>query len=1270
MKRLYVFLLALLGVSYAALAQSGLGSIKGTVIDNVSKKPVGYAKVTALLEGIPKGTVLTDGEGDFEIKALQPGNYSIKVVESSYQETFYEDIMISSDKVKIITVPIAPNAGKTLSAVKVTAKKQLIDPDDPTQNSIGNIAKKPTTNINTLVGAFRGIDSRGGGTPTIRGSRPEGTAYYLDGVRVNSLNIPANALENIEAITGGTPAAYGDFVGGAISGTSKAPTKNPIKILEYRTASPFYSYLDNSHFNQLQGVFAGPLYIRDKGRGEKEKVVLGYLTSFNAAYALDGRLSPVDIYKVKDAKLKELETKPFTPKADGSLIYSAEYLTKNDLEKVAYRQNVQSYSFNIQGIFNFQPTTNINIKLGYTGAYASGRNWSHFNSLMNYKNNSLSNSYSILTYLQFTQFFTKKKELDEDGKEKPQKPQVVSDAFYTVRVSYERNYSETMDADHRDDVFKYGHLGEYRTYKVPTYNYVRKAFGAAPDTFLRPNGDTLFLTGYFKQSGFYDTAMTFRQANTNIVRGNYTNQILDYYGNFSVSNPRLAFLRSIGYNVNSLAAIQGLSNGGEPQGGVHSLMWQNVGALQAGYSKSLSETYILYVQSEASLAPLRNPKAKHNIQFGITYEQRFQRGYSLGADGLWGLMWQLANKQFSGLDSSKYYLGIDRWGNFNDTVRYDRLIKDSEQRNFDKKLREKLISSGKTDAYGNPITNQTYIDVNMYGPETYSLDMFTADELLNNGNSIVSYFGYDHLGNQVSGKPSINEFFKNRTLPAYQPVYSAAWLQDKFVFKDLILRLGVRVERFDANQPVLKDPYSMVPIYSAGEVRRKNYKGLGDAIPGIIGDDYKVYVNQGGEQQAGNTPLKIVGYRSGNNWYDKDGNPLTDPQAIYRSTNGTVSRNTPLLIDPKNDKTPTAESFKDYEPDIKVLPRIWFSFPISTTAQFFGTYDILTQRPGANVAQIDDYYYLSNRLTGTIANPDLKMTQVTDYEIGFRQQIGKDAALGIIASYREYRNLVQLYRYSQSWPYDYTTFGNLDFSTVKSIGLEYKLRELGNVDLEANYTLQFADGTGSNATQSSALVQTGLSTLRTVFPLDFDTRHSFKAIFDFHYKEGKKYNGPVVNGKKILENAGFNIIFTAYSGRPYTQNMSATPDGVQSGVVVRSQIKGSPNGANLPPQYNLDFTADKNFVFERKLIGDRIKRYGLRVFVTITNLFNTANVASVYRFTGSAYDDGYLNSAHGQQQIANATSAQSLVDLYNIRMVNPDRFYLPRYTRLGMMLTF
>jgi hypothetical protein len=72
----------------------------------------------------------------------------------------------------------------------------------------------------------------------------------------------------------------------------------------------------------------------------------------------------------------------------------------------------------------------------------------------------------------------------------------------------------------------------------------------------------------------------------------------------------------------------------------------------------------------------------------------------------------------------------------------------------------------------------------------------------------------------------------------------------------------------------------------------------------------------------------------------------------------------------------------------------------------------------------------------------------------------------------------------------------------------------------------------------------------------------------------------------------------------------------------------------------------------------------------VQNIFNNVNVLGVYRYTGSAYDDGFITSTQADAQLRAATNAQSLVDLYNVRMVNPANFALPRLTRLGLALYF
>ena len=69
-----------------------------------------------------------------------------------------------------------------------------------------------------------------------------------------------------------------------------------------------------------------------------------------------------------------------------------------------------------------------------------------------------------------------------------------------------------------------------------------------------------------------------------------------------------------------------------------------------------------------------------------------------------------------------------------------------------------------------------------------------------------------------------------------------------------------------------------------------------------------------------------------------------------------------------------------------------------------------------------------------------------------------------------------------------------------------------------------ADGSGSSSTTAQQLVNDGNPNLRTTLPLDFDQRHNITANIDYRYGSGKKYNGPILFGQKILQNFGINVL--------------------------------------------------------------------------------------------------------------------------------------------------
>jgi hypothetical protein len=282
--------------------------------------------------------------------------------------------------------------------------------------------------------------------------------------------------------------------------------------------------------------------------------------------------------------------------------------------------------------------------------------------------------------------------------------------------------------------------------------------------------------------------------------------------------------------------------------------------------------------------------------------------------------------------------------------------------------------------------------------------------------------------------------------------------------------------------------------------------------------------------------------------------------------------------------------------------------------------------------------------------------------------LSKSSALTISAYYREMKNMIQLSKLYFASPTTYRTYDNIDFGTVKGFSLTYDLRRTGNVRLTASYTMQFADGTGSGSTSNAELSNTDQPSLRFILPLDFDQRHTISVSMDYRYKDGSDYNGPMLWGKPILANAGANVVLKATSGTPYTRQKSPTQEAAAIGWQSNGQraVEGAVNGARTPWQMRIDLKLDKDFNVK---INDK-KKLALNVYLQIQNVLNTQNIIAVYRATGNANDDGFLQSANGKQLSASQVDQQAFVDQYYIKMQNPNNYSLPRRSRLGIRLDF
>jgi outer membrane receptor protein involved in Fe transport len=1217
------YFLAILATLFAlsVFGQGGTGTLKATVKNADNGETLPFVPVLLEQGGVQVRSGQTDINGVVEIKPINPGQYDVIAKFIGFGPVKISGVIISGGKLTELDLQLKPTS-QDLPVVEIVYEPPLIDDYVGTTKTRQEIVNLPTRNINSVAATTAGVTQGDEGDGiNVRGSREDATFYFIDGVKVRgSINIPQQGIEQIQVITGGVPAMYGDLTGGVISITTRGPSTKHVGGVEYATSELFDKY----GYNLLGLNATGPILSKKMADGSR-RAVLGYFLASEFLSQRDPDPSAIGNFRVKKDVLDQIQQNPLRPGPLGSgTVQNAEYLGPDAFEKISYKPNTAARRASVTAKIDIKPSSSTSITFGGQFDYFNRNLYSYTNSLFNTDNNGQRIDYTYRGYAKFTQQLGRDDDGNDDGS-----ASAIKNVFYTLQVDYTRNSAVQQSSQHQDRVFDYGYMGKFETFKTPIYEI-------GVDTI---NGQLL---PAFYQTGFRDTLYSFQRSDVNPVPSNYTQRYYDLNAGLVQGNYENFFQVQQG---------GGLLNGGQVDN-VYSLFW-NTGFIFNGFSKFDNSQFRAVANASADIKG-------HELALGFEYEQRTDRSYGLSPVGLWGLMRQLVNSHIDQLDLANpqpvYVNGV-----FQDTVKYDRLYTADAQRFFDKSLREKL---------GLPVNGTDWIGTDALDRSTYSLDMFSPDELFNGGggSSLVAYNGYDHTGRLIRGNPTFDDFLNKkdangnftREIGAFQPIYIAGYIQDKFAFRDIIFNIGVRVDRYDANQLVLKDPYVLYETRTAGEL------SIPDR-PSNIGDDYVVYVRDVNNPSTAN----IIGYRNGNTFYDAAGTELQDAQVLSQTTtNGKIA---PYLLDPANQRL-SSNAFRDYTPQVNIMPRIAFQFPISDDAQFFAHYDVLTQRPTAgNRFDPLDYLFLQTNIGNTLNNPDLQPQRTTDYELGFKQKLNDRSALTLTAFYRELRNLVQQQAVLYAYPVNYTTFGNVDFGTVKGFTAAYDLRRTGNVRLTANYTLQFADGTGSNTSFAAGLIQAGLGNLRTPIPLSFDTRHQIQLTFDYRWGHGDEYNGPKGWLKNIFQDLGANFVVLANSGAPYSQQSNFTQDGA-FGINDRAQLKGSINGSRLPWQFRVNVRVDKNIELrwgKKDAEGKRAKSSSyLNIYLLCQNLLNTKNIIGVYRATGNADDDGFLTAATSQGIINGKNDPQSFINMYQMKINNPANFSLPRQLRLGAILNF
>jgi len=225
MRRLTI--LITLAVSLIATAQE-VGSLEGVVSDvSTGEKLPG---VNIILKGTYYGAA-TGIDGKFKINSIAVGEYNVTVSLIGYTSVEYTGISIEANKTVQLDVVLEETVLTLNQEVVVIGEKPLMDVEETQSKRTvtrEDIEIAVVENITNIVSQQSGVVETDKEIH-IRGGRSYENAFLLDGVSVQDplagtgfgLQLSADAIEEVEVITGGYNAEYGQATSGVVNVTTR-----------------------------------------------------------------------------------------------------------------------------------------------------------------------------------------------------------------------------------------------------------------------------------------------------------------------------------------------------------------------------------------------------------------------------------------------------------------------------------------------------------------------------------------------------------------------------------------------------------------------------------------------------------------------------------------------------------------------------------------------------------------------------------------------------------------------------------------------------------------------------------------------------------------------------------------------------------------------------------------------------------------------------------------------------------------------------------------
>ena len=407
-KVIILFMMFLLSSTYifSASLLAG-GKIVGLVKDSKTGEPI--PGVNVAIEGTTIGAA-TDLNGEYFILNITPGVYSLRASIIGYKTVIQTGIEVSVDHTTVINFELEETVLELEEAVVVTASRPLVEKDQTSTRhfvTAEEITVRPTNDFTSLLSTLPGIDQSATGELTIRRGSIDQVAFLIDGMRASNpldyspyVNINLSSIQELEIITGGFNAEYGQAQSGVFNIITKEGTKNLQVYTELRwvpahkphwgTAFYDYSsshYWENSNARHLEWWIDNPdQWVDNNGVAGNDPNV-----SMTPEEAYENYISthqPLTNYTNENGYIGEISLGgPLFPLEDVYFFVSGRFKSLAPVTGNSYRKRGEWYDGNAKLSYNINPSLKL-IASGFFGV-------ANTNEGMEYLNTAFLSSYGI-----------------------------------------------------------------------------------------------------------------------------------------------------------------------------------------------------------------------------------------------------------------------------------------------------------------------------------------------------------------------------------------------------------------------------------------------------------------------------------------------------------------------------------------------------------------------------------------------------------------------------------------------------------------------------------------------------------------------------------------------------------------------------------------------------------------------------------------------------------------------------------------------------------